>query len=336
MRTDVIFNTDAASGLGRLPDNSIDCIVTSPPYWQLRDYGFSPILFGGRQDCEHDFDDYAICRSCGGWLGQLGQEPSREMFLEHLVGIFDECRRVLKSTGTLWVNLGDSYSKLNKYNRTDDWPPGKNTHCLKTLRVDLSMHRVPHKSLCNIPGLFAEMMILRGWILRNEIIWHKPSAVPTPVKDRFTVDFEKVFFFAKSPKYDFRQQFEPYAGSTYGRYKRGFNTEDEKSKVYRELGYPAGVKEINSQGRNKRTVWRITTEISHEKHYAPYPQKLIETPIEAGCPPGGVVLDPFLGSGTTALVARRLGRHYIGIEPNPEYVAIARSRLEREPEPSKQ
>ena len=122
----------------------------------------------------------------------------------------------------------------------------------------------------------------------------------------------------------------------YGHYKRGFNTEDEKSKVYRELGYPAGVKEINSQGRNKRTVWRITTEISHEKHYAPYPQKLIETPIEAGCPPGGVVLDPFLGSGTTALVARRLGRHYIGIEPNPEYVAIARSRLERESEPSKQ
>ena len=83
MRTDVIFNTDAASGLGRLPDNFIDCIVASPPYWQLRDYGLSPILLGGRQKCEHDFDDYAICRSCGGWLGQLGQEPSREMFLEH-------------------------------------------------------------------------------------------------------------------------------------------------------------------------------------------------------------------------------------------------------------
>ena len=182
MRTDVIFNTDAASGLGRLPDNFIDCIVASPPYWQLRDYGLSPILLGGRQKCEHDFDDYAICRSCGGWLGQLGQEPSREMFLEHLMGIFDECRRVLKSTGTLWVNLGDSYSKLNKYNRTDDWPPGKNAHCLKTLRVDLSMHRVPHKSLCNIPGLFAEMMILRGWILRNEIIWYSPQLYLLPSK----------------------------------------------------------------------------------------------------------------------------------------------------------
>ena len=168
------------------------------------------------------------------------------------------------------------------------------------------------------------MMILRGWILRNEIIWHKPSAVPTPVKDRFTVDFEKVFFFAKSPKYDFRQQFEPYAGN-------------ETNRISRQPEHPTGSKSRNDlQGRNKRTVWRITTEISHEKHYAPYPQKLIETPIEAGCPPGGVVLDPFLGSGTTALVARRLGRHYIGIEPNPEYVAIARSRLERGPETSKQ
>lgn len=179
------------------------------------------------------------------------------MFLEHLMGIFDECRRVLKSTGTLWVNLGDSYSKLNKYNRTDDWPPGKNAHCLKTLRVDLSMHRVPHKSLCNIPGLFAEMMILRGWILRNEIIWYKPSVVPTPVEDRFTADFEKVFFFTKSPKYDFRQQFEPYAGN-------------ETNRISRQPEHPTGSKSRNDlQGRNKRTVWRITTEISHENTTPP-------------------------------------------------------------------
>ena len=131
-----------------------------------------------------------------------------------------------------------------------------------------------------------------------------------------------MFFFTKSPKYDFRQQFEPYAG-------------DGKNSICRKLGHPTGSEFRNPQGRNKRTVWRISTEISRQKHYAPYPQELIETPIEAGCPPGGVVLDPFLGSGTTALVARRLGRHYIGIEPNPEYVAIARSRLEREPETSK-
>lgn len=324
MRTDVIFNTDAASGLGRLPDNFIDCIVASPPYWQLRDYGLSPILLGGRQKCEHDFDDYAICRSCGGWLGQLGQEPSREMFLEHLMGIFDECRRVLKSTGTLWVNLGDSYSKLNKYNRTDDWPPGKNAHCLKTLRVDLSMHRVPHKSLCNIPGLFAEMMLLRGWILRNEIIWYKPSVAPVSVKDRFTVDYEKLFFFTKSQRYYFEQQFEPYAKCTYQRYKSGFNPDE----AYRKYGYPTGMQKINPAGRNKRTVWRIPPEPNRRRHYAAYPTKLVEIPIKAGCPPGGIVLDPFLGSGTTAVVARGLGCRYIGIEPNPEYVEIAKQRLD--------
>lgn len=324
MIENVIYNTDALSGLGALEDASVDCIVTSPPYWGLRDYGLEPVLFGGERECPHDFDDFAVCRKCGGWMGELGHEPSREMFLEHLAGILDECRRVLKETGTLWVNLGDSYCKTHKYNRPKRRNCGENVHGLKDSRVHVAVHRIPYKSLCNIPGLFAEMMILRGWILRNEIIWHKPSAVPTPVKDRFTVDFEKVFFFAKSPKYDFRQQFEPYAGN-------------ETNRISRQPEHPTGSKSRNDlQGRNKRTVWRITTEISHEKHYAPYPQKLIETPIEAGCPPGGVVLDPFLGSGTTALVARRLGRHYIGIEPNPEYVAIARSRLEREPEPSKQ
>ncbi|MFR6717720.1 DNA methyltransferase [Alistipes putredinis] len=143
----------------------------------------------------------------------------------------------------------------------------------------------------------------------------------TPVKDRFTVDFEKVFFFAKSPKYDFRQQFEPYAGN-------------ETNRISGQPEHPTGSKSRNDlQGRNKRAVWRITTEISHEKHYAPYPQKLIETPIEAGCPPGGVVLDPVLGKRNDGPRRPQAGtplhRHR---EPNPEYVAIARSRLERGPE----
>lgn len=302
MQTDIIFNTDALSGLKKLDDNCVDCIVTSPPYWQLRDYGLAPILFGGDEACHHDFDDFNICRRCGGWRGQLGQEPSRELFLEHLTAIFDECRRVLKKSGTLWVNLGDSYSKLNKYNHPNNWPAGKNTYCLKELKVDLSAHRVPHKSLCNIPGLFAETMILRGWILRNEIIWYKPSAVPAPVKDRFTVDFEKVFFFTKNRKYNFRQQVEPCVSAS---------SEDGRPRQ-----------------RNMRTVWCFQSGNNSPAHHAPYPEKLIEIPVEAGCPPGGVVLDPFLGSGTTAVVARRLGRHYIGIEPNPKYAATAQARLE--------
>ncbi len=325
MRPNTILNTDTLSGLQNMPDESVDCIVTSPPYWQLRDYGLQPILFGGNRTCAHDFDEFNTCRLCSGWSGELGHEPSREMFVEHLVRIFDECRRVLKKTGTLWVNLGDSYSKHNKYNRPNDWPGRKNAFCLKSPRVDMAAHRVPHKSLCNIPGLFAERMIEQGWILRNEIIWHKPSAIPMSAKDRFTVDFEKLFFFTKSTKYDFRQQFEPYAECTIRRYRQQF-APDETSRKY---GNPVGTMNSTPNGRNKRCVWRITTEPNRRRHYASYPTKLIEIPIEAGCPPDGVVLDPFFGSGTTAVVAQRLGRRYIGIEPSPEYVKIAKSRLEK-------
>lgn len=182
METNIIYQTDALSGLKRLEDGSVDCIVTSPPYWLLRDYGLPPIFWGGDSACLHDFDKWNVCRICNGWSGQLGQEPSREMYISHLLMIFDECRRVLKKTGTLWVNLGDSYSKHHKYNRPNQgrWGNGKNTYCLTDLKVDMSAHYIPHKSLCNIPGRFADEMILRGWILRNEIIWHKPSVIPRP------------------------------------------------------------------------------------------------------------------------------------------------------------
>lgn len=328
MKLDVIYTTDALSGLRKLDDNSVDCIVTSPPYWQLRNYGLNPILFGGKKDCPHDLDKYGTCRICGGWVGQLGQEPTREGYISHLIEIFSECYRVLKKSGTLWVILGDSYCKVNKYNRPQGrWGLGKNAHCLTDLKVDISSLNIRHKSLCNIPGRFAEEMITKGWILRNEIIWYKPSVIPTPVVDRFTVDFEKIFFFTKSPKYDFRQQFEPFAQTTFSRYERGFSVRGKTLEYRKQAGALVGKKHINPKGRNKRTVWRVTTECNREEHYAAYPTKLIEPPIEAGCPPGGIVLDPFMGSGTTALVARRLGRHFIGIEANPKYVAISQKRL---------
>lgn len=324
MIENVIYNTDALSGLGKLEDASIDCIVTSPPYWGMRDYGLDPILFGGEKECSHDLDDFAVCRKCGGWLGELGHEFSREMFLEHLAGIFDECHRVLKKTGTLWVNLGDSYCKTYKYNHPERWQCGENVYGLKKTRVPVTVHRIQHKSLCNIPGLFAERMLRQGWILRNEIIWYKPSVAPASAKDRFTVDYEKLFFFTRSQRYYFEQQFEPYAKSTYRRYKSALNPDE----AYQKYGYPTGMLKINPAGRNRRTVWRIPSEPNRRRHYAAYPTKLAEIPIKAGCPSGGIVLDPFLGSGTTAVVARGLGCRYIGIEPNPEYVEIAKQRLD--------
>ncbi len=219
MQTNIIHNTDALTGLKMLPDESVDCIVTSPPYWQMRDYNIGGILWPD------------------GWQGQLGLEPTRDDFIAHLCMIFDECRRVLKASGTLWVNLGDSYSKPYKYNRRQDpkwYERTKNSACLMDMRVDMRRHRVPSKSLCNIPNRFADEMILRGWILRNEIIWHKPAAMPSSVRDRFTVDFEKIFFFVKSPHYHFEQQFEPYAESTFGRYRRA-RTLNGKGATYRKL-----------------------------------------------------------------------------------------------------
>lgn len=158
MEVDIIYQTDALSGLKLLDNDSVDCVVTSPPYWRLRDYGLEPVLFGGNADCTHVVDKYNYCRKCGGWLGELGHEPTRDEFIAHLLEIFDECRRVLKPAGTLWVNIGDSYSKPYKYNRRDNakWGNGKNTYALSSMKVDLQEHKIRAKSLCNIPGMFAQ------------------------------------------------------------------------------------------------------------------------------------------------------------------------------------
>ena len=186
MELNTIHLTDALNGLKSLPDESVDCIVTSPPYWQMRDYGIGGI----------EWPD--------GWFGQLGLEPTRDSYIAHLCHIFDECRRVLKSSGSLWVNLGDTYSNPPKYNRPQkiEWHEhSKNNSCLNNQQVDTARLRILRKSLCNIPNKFADEMIFREWILRNEIIWHKPACIPSSVHDRFTVDFEKIFFLFESKRY---------------------------------------------------------------------------------------------------------------------------------------
>lgn len=329
MDVDVIYNADALSGLRLLPDNSVDCIVTSPPYWQLRDYGVAPIMWGGSDHCDHQYDENGYCTECGGWLGQLGLEPKRDDFIFHLLLIFDQCRRVLKPTGTLWVNLGDTYSNPDKYSQKSapqTISRGNNRDYVVGKKCKIS-DGIQSKSLCNIPNAFADAMIHRGWILRNEIIWHKPSCMPASVKDRFTVDFEKVFFFVKNRNYAFNQQFEPYAGSTLVRYKSPMNSNGKCDFYQTDSGYPKGMMHENPNGRNMRCVWRISSEPSSEGHYAMYPTRLISTPVLAGSPEGGIVLDPFMGSGTTAVVAHRLGRRYIGFEANADYVSICERRL---------
>jgi site-specific DNA-methyltransferase (cytosine-N4-specific) len=271
----MILQGDALTMLRTLPSESVHMTVTSPPYWNLRDY--------------HHI------------AGQLGLERSYNEYIAKLCDVFDEVKRVLRPDGTCWVNLADSYSSSGSDYKA---PKMLNAKMRRLGAKSPGMPRsdIPRKSLSLIPYRFALEMVRRGWILRNTIIWHKPNAVPESMTDRFTVDFEYLFFFAKSPHYSFQQQFEPAT-------ERG--TRQEQAYV-----------------RNKRCVWPIPTKGFAGGHCAVYPEALLEVPILAGCPEGGVVLDPFLGSGTTALVAERLNRRWIGIELNPEYVQMAEKRLE--------
>lgn len=239
--------------------------------------------------------------------GQLGQESSFHEYLEKLLNVFDACYSIIKNEGSLWVNLGDTY-----YGSRKD-------------------KELPRKSLCNIPSRFSIGMQDRGWILRNKIIWKKPNALVTPTKDRFTVDFEELFWFVKRPiGYYFNQQLEPYTTkiSRWGGQKlkaRGISSWDsgtgQNTNRSRDM-------RPNKEGRNKRTVWDINTEAKVGlKHYATYPEKLIETPIKATCPTGGIVLDLFFGSGTTGVVAEKLNRRWVGIELNSEYCQTAIDRI---------
>jgi len=260
-QTNKIYQGNCIDVLKTFPEKSIDMAITSPAYWGLRDYGVD---------------------------GQLGLEPTFDLYIKHLCDIFEETKRVLKDTGTLWIVIGDSYY----HNRTKDneiQSINKNQKSGHPINIEKQKGIKP-KSLVGIPFRFAIEMINRGWILRNTLIWYKNNVMPSSVKDRFTVDFEYLFFFSKQGKYYFEQQ-----------------------------------KEEN--GRNKRTVWNVNTKPFKEAHFAVFPEALIETPILAGCPPKGIVLDMFMGSGTTATVALKNNRSYIGIELNSEYIKIAEKRL---------
>lgn len=304
--TNKIICGDARQVLQRLADESIDCVVTSPPYWGLRDYGVR---------------------------GQLGLEPTISEYLDHLCAVFEEVRRVLKAAGTCWVNLGDtSYADQGGGNRSKVNPAV--TGQLRALPARTRGRELPAKSLCQIPARFALAMAARGWVLRNEIIWWKPNCMPSSARDRFTMDFEKVFFFVKQKRYYFDQQFEPVRDrgrlsrrllNPTVRRKRRYG--DARIAAFNPQTAEASRRRVPATGRNKRCVWALATRPYLGNHFAVYPPELIETPIQAGCPKGGIVLDPFLGSGATALTARKLGRKFIGIDINPAYVRQARSRL---------
>lgn len=297
---------DAQDILKTLPTGSIDCVVTSPPYWGLRDFGVD---------------------------GQLGLESNVEDYVERLCLVFDEVRRVLKETGTLWVNLGDTYGgdapvRSRAGEQFARIPPQKRRHAGNASGVR-------KKSLALAPSRFALAMTKRGWLLRNEIIWHKPNIMPQSAADRFTHNFEKLYFFTLSSRYYFKRQYEPLSDPKSAERARPLNPVIRRKRIYGDpfisamnpKTQEASRKRMLRLGRNKRAVWTIATRPFHGEHSATFPPALVEMPIEAGCPPGGIVLDPFAGSGTTALVARQLGRRFIGIDLNPSYVRMAEARL---------
>ncbi|MEO5360580.1 MAG: site-specific DNA-methyltransferase [Nitrospirota bacterium] len=296
---------DSLTALRGFPDDSIDMCMTSPPYWALRDYNIN---------------------------GQIGLEYTVAEYIDRLIAVFAEVKRVLKATGTCWVNIGDTYAGSSK------GVPGKSSQLHPKSKESWKFKKLPQiekyisKCLLQVPARFSIAMTdIIGFILRNEIIWHKPNAMPDSATDRFTNDYEKFFFFVKTQRYYFNQQSEPLSDETLARSKRG--TIGGKSKGYsgfgaaNQIAYHAKVNSGAAITRNKRTVWSISTSSNHAAHFATYPEKLIEIPIMAGCPEGGIVLDPFVGSGTTAAVAKQLGRRYIGIDINPEYVKMAERRL---------
>ena len=312
----ILFNGDSLKIISEFPEAKIDMCITSPPYWALRNYHSE---------------------------GQLGQEPFFKEYVLKLCTYFDEVHRVLKDNGSLYVNLGDTFygSTKGAGGKTEKQltnPGSYYNKGNKEARIEnfstFTNKELPNKSLCLIPSRFAIEMQERGWTLRGDIIWHKPNKFPESVKDRFTLDYEHVFFFTKISKgYYFNQQFEPtMQESSKKKLQSSWDGMGEKEVAWDTMRtYMGGekAKELADKGvRNKRSVWSINTHgVRGMNHFAKYPEELIESPIKASCPEGGVVLDIFMGSGTTAIVAEKQNKKWIGIELNEEYCKIAVERI---------
>lgn len=279
--TNKIYLGDCINVLKTFPDKSINCCVTSPPYYGLRDYGVE---------------------------GQIGNENNIETYINKLVSVFNEVKRVLTDDGTVWLNLGDSWSKRNV----------KGTISYKV------------KDLIGIPWLVAFALRETGWYLRQDIIWSKGNPMPESVTDRCTKSHEYIFLLSKSKRYYFDS-----AAIRENRVSQhGSGNKQRKQRPNADIlhkGSQAGSIPYNGNEtlRQKRDVWNVNIKPCAEAHFATFPDTLIAPCILAGCPIGGIVLDPFMGAGTTGMVAKRNNRNYIGIELNLEYIKIAEERIQR-------
>lgn len=346
---------DVFARLAELPDDSVDVVVTSPPYWGLRDYGVD---------------------------GQIGLEATLGEHLDVMVRLFREIRRVLKPSGTLWLNYGDCYATApNGRSAADTKAAGTDDRTFRDKPfstvgpIGAGAGHLKPKDLCMIPNRLAIALQDDGWWVRSEIIWHKPNPMPESAKDRPTSAHEKLFLLAKSERYHYdadaiREGYDSgedaltFRGGTYvggargntsmgrrsivgnalrDKVPAGWDTEEGAHGTVHRTGrargvpprhaaYPSsdqsGLDDVaRGAGRNKRNVWTIATRPFTDAHFATFPPDLVEPCILAGCPEGGLVLDPFGGAGTTGLVAQRLNRRAVMVELNPEYAALAAARL---------
>lgn len=326
MREYTVHHGDALEVLRTMDAGSAQTCVTSPPYWGLRDYGTD---------------------------GQLGLEASPEQYVEKMVEVFREVRRVLRDDGTLWLNLGDSYFGGRCGARDPErWPKQSRNDHMPTGAKDAGGGK--QKDLVGIPWRVAFALQADGWYLRSDIIWSKPNPMPESVTDRPTKAHEYIFLMSKSQRYYYDAEVikEPVTGGAHAR-GNGVNPKallqgDHPRNVdcrYQAPGQPehTGLRRKGLRAkqnpsfsaavaglvdtRNKRSVWTVQSHAFPEAHFATFPPKLIEPCVLAGCPTGGVVLDPFCGSGTTGLVALRADRRFVGIELNDQYVTMARDRI---------
>jgi len=302
MKANILIG-DVRQQLAQIESGTVQTCVTSPPYWGLRDYGND---------------------------GQIGLEESPESFVQNLVKVFQEVKRVLKDDGTLWLNLGDSYSGSGK------GPAGNlgKTHDERNMETKHSAivpAGLKPKDLVGIPWRVAFALQADGWYLRQDIIWAKPNVMPESVRDRCTKSHEYIFLLTKSPKYyyDHVAIKEPVAASSLKRAESGWKSDRPSAKVGKE-GIDIevmGKRFVNPEGRNKRDVWFIPTASFKGAHFAVMPEALVEPCVLAGSKEGDIVLDPFTGSGTVGVVALKHGRNFLGVELNPEYAEIAYKRI---------
>ena len=365
-----IIQGDCLERLKELPDESVDCCITSPPYWGLRDYQ-TATWEGGDADCDHKkpidkaklhastglnvakdpekmqseigsmhshgYKD--ICGKCGAKRidQQLGLEKTPEKYVSKMVEVFREVRRVLKKDGTLWLNLGDSYSanqsttggysdKSTLVGFTGEHTKGRQMNRAERARKIIS--GLKPKDLVGIPWLVAFALRQDGWYLRQDIIWHKPNPMPESVRDRCTKAHEYIFLLSKSQKYYCDME----------AIKEEADTKPH-SFGWKDTPHEQGIRQVNRADiiaspdgkRNKRSVWTVTTKPFSGAHFATFPEDLIEPCVKAGCPEGGTILDPFFGAGTTGVVAEKWGRNCIGIELNETYIEdIINPRIEKE------